>query len=97
VRKDEPLLLSSISEALKSITKEEQNNIFSKWIKIKIKHEDFTYLWWFGIVLFLIFVGAFYKHFSLKKKQKELEDTVKDVGQLLESTIEGMFLFDKGI
>jgi signal transduction histidine kinase/ABC-type nitrate/sulfonate/bicarbonate transport system substrate-binding protein len=73
VDKNEPILLSILDKALKSITDQEKEQIISKWISVKFeKHFDYSLLWQLGFGVLVILAFVLYRNKMLHQKQIEL-------------------------
>lgn len=79
VRKDYPLLLSSIQKALDSITIEEKNEIYQRWISFTYETKtDFTMLWkilaFAGLALAILLLWSITLKIKLKKELEKRLD-----------------------
>jgi len=93
IRNDDTLLLNIIQKAINNISQEEQNKIFSKWIKVEVKKNSalrYT-LYIAGIIILIVLIIIYMQN----KKQQKFKQKMKDITQILEATIEGIALFDQ--
>lgn len=72
IRNDEPILSDIIEKGLKSIPKQQKDDIFNHWYSVVIKEgiDYATALKWFGGGMFIIF-ALYYRNLSLKKRIRE--------------------------
>ena len=79
-RKNEKLLNSIMNKALKNIEKEQLRTIVGKWISIKVEHSfDYKNLIYISIFFLTILLVILYKNRSIKKINKELEISHREV------------------
>ncbi len=66
-RKELTILNSILEKTLRSITEEEHDSIYNKWINIKYEHStDYRLISIILIIIFLVLVVFYYRHKSLK-------------------------------
>ena len=59
VRKDDPVLLSILSKAVQSLTKDDVDSVVRKWIAVSYAQEyDYSLLWKTGIAFVVVLVGV---------------------------------------
>ena len=90
VDKNKPLLYSILNKTMKTISKNRQHEIISKWRDSNVKEViDYTLLWQILTVFLILFLLSFSFVFILKKNNKKLN-------QLLNSTIDAIGIFKDG-
>mgnify|MGYP000238062494 CR=1 FL=1 len=105
IRNDHPLLLSIFQKLISSLSTEEKNDIYQKWVSIKYE-QGFNYdLFWkviLPIVSILIIIIFYLWNIKLKqeirnrkKLEKKLKTSINDFKTLVNSTLEAIFIFDK--
>ena len=112
INKDLPLLVSIVNKGIDSISEDERKLIYNKWISVKFqKGIDYTLIWkvtlFFGVILVLFL----YRHRQLKKHNRQIElknmelqrtkqslkESLEGFEVLLNSTLEGILIFQKNI
>jgi len=91
IRDDDPLLLQVLQKAVNNLKYDQQREILNKWISIKYEqgfNYDLLYQVLFG--MFIIIVFFLYNQYLLKKSLKEF-------GELIDSTLEAIFISKNGI
>jgi len=83
IRDDYPLLLSAINKAIKSITKEEKEKIFNKWLYVVYQEGiEFNKLITIGTIvlgIFLILIAVIlYQYFEIKKRRRFENELIKN-------------------
>ncbi len=104
VRNDDLILLGILNKAILSLNKEDKKGIFTKWLSYDVKKTIYLFYFYESLAFFiLIFSFLFYRHFSLKKKnkllaknQEKLKDSLEEFENMINSTIEAIFVLDKG-
>ena len=91
VNKDKPLLYSILSKAMKSVSENQQHEIMAKWRKNKVESMFDTTLIWQLLTAFsiLFLIGLFFVYILKRSNQR--------LNELLDSTIEGVLISEKGI
>ncbi len=100
IRDDYEVLQSIINKVLNTMTPDEKRKIYEKWSKLEHTQAfDYSVLWKYFLPFFVIILIILYKNRqllnyqnSLKKTQKELENTVENFRALINLTIEGIFI-----
>ncbi|MDQ7046382.1 MAG: PAS domain-containing protein [Sulfurovum sp.] len=91
VDKNKPLLYSILNKSMKTISENRQHQIISKWRKNKIETIiDYTFLWQILFVVLILFLIGLIFVYLLKRSNRRLSE-------LLDSTIEGVLVSQKGI
>ena len=101
IRKDAPVLLSIFQKLLTTLSTEEKDAIYRKWITIDYEHiTDYSLIW--KVFLPLVIIIFYLWNLKLKKEirqrvlvEKKLKDSVADFTVLVNSTIEAIFIIDK--
>ncbi len=85
-RNDWPMLSVLLQKALDSISLEERNAIYNRWMAVGYEHEfDYTLLWKVVVGFALIFLVFYYRHWLTVKKKLALKREVdKKVDELRE-------------
>lgn len=90
-RKDWPLLTSVIQKALDSITQEERDAIYNRWISISYEHGfDYTLMWKIlgGIALLFILIIIWNRTLAKEiTKRKNAEKQLRELNQNLEEEV----------
>jgi len=86
VRNDDIVLLQILQKAINNLKSEDKRAILNKWIFIKYE-QGFNYE-----LLFQIFLGMLVIVFFFVYKQYLLRKSIKEFGQLIDSTMEAIFL-----
>ncbi len=96
VRNDDPILYSIFEKAVKSIDTEQVQNIFDKWLQVSYtqKFNTQTLLQWFSLII-LILLLILYKYLLSIRHNKKLKESLDSFEMLLESTLEGIGIFDQ--
>ena len=91
VRGDDIMLLQVLQKAVNNIEYDQQREILNKWIAIKYE-QGFNYnlLYKILLVVFVIVLFMLYKQYMLKK-------SINEFGELIDSTLEAIFLSRNGI
>ncbi|NQY92734.1 MAG: ABC transporter substrate-binding protein [Campylobacteraceae bacterium] len=77
-RSDEPLLHSILEKTLNGITEKTKQSLINSWISIKVeKSVDYSMLWQFLILVFLIISAFVYRHYVLTKSTRMLERKIE--------------------
>jgi len=77
-RSDEPLLHSILEKTLNGIKEQSKQSIINSWVSIKVeKSIDYSMLWKFLILVFIILLAFVYRHYLLTKSKKLLEQKVE--------------------
>jgi len=95
--KNAPLLNSIFNKAIDNLTVVDHQVILNKWVSVQYeKAFDYSIVW--KIVIFILFLTAFflYRQFILKKQNLALREAVNEFEQLINSTMEAMFILDNG-
>jgi PAS domain S-box-containing protein len=71
-------------------------NIYDRWLQVSYsqKFDIKTLLQWFGLIASMLLL-VLYKYISSIKHNRQLEASLKSFEMLMESTLEGIFVFDK--
>jgi len=78
-RSDEPLLQSILEKTLKGINEQTKQAIINSWISIKVeKSIDYSMLWKFLVLVFIILLAFVYRHYLLSKSKRILEIKIED-------------------
>ena len=101
IRKDAPILLSIFQKLLATLSQEEKDVIYRKWITVEYEHNpDYSLIW--KVFLPLVIIIFYLWNLKLKKEirqrvlvEKKLKDSVADFTVLVNSTIEAIFIIDK--
>ncbi len=104
VKKNEPILREILDEALKTITWKEKKDITDKWTKSIIKEITNMRLVWQTLgVVFVIILLLLYRQYTLGKYNKklkqtklELENSLKEIQHIIDTTIEGLIILEEG-
>jgi len=95
--KNAPLLNSIFNKAIDNLTVVDHQVILNKWVAVQYeKAFDYSIVW--KVVIFTLFLIAFflYRQFILKKQNLALREAVNEFEQLINSTMEAMFILDNG-
>ena len=77
-RSDEPLLHSILEKTLNGITEKTKQSLINSWISIKVeKSIDYSMLWQFLVLVFLIISAFVYRHYVLTKSKRMLERKIE--------------------
>lgn len=103
VRNDDEFLYEIIQKAVDSIPNSTMQEIFSRYISVKVEEsDDYKYLFEILGVFFIIIIIAYFRNRQLKKyndilsrTQKKLETSLESFEKLLDSVNEGVFVFDE--
>jgi len=101
IRNDKPILLSIFQKLLTTLSEEDKELIYKKWVTIEYEHEtDYSLVW--KVFLPLIIIIFYLWNLKLKKEikhraivEKKLKNSVADFTVLVNSTIEAIFIIDK--
>jgi len=105
VRDDDKILLGIFEKLIESVDKSTKQTILNNWIAIDYKKGlDYSLVWQILIIGFILSLVFFYYqrklsilNDSLKKRTKEIEDSLEDFEYLFNNTIETMGLFQDNI
>jgi len=95
--KNAPLLNSIFNKAIDNLTLVDHQVILNKWVSVQYeKAFDYSIVW--KVFIFILFLTAFflYRQFILKKQNLALQESVNEFEQLINSTMEAMFILDNG-
>ncbi|WP_421715999.1 ABC transporter substrate-binding protein [Arcobacter arenosus] len=103
VRNDDELLYEIIQKAIESIPHSTMQEIFNRYISVKVESSDnFKYLFEILGIFLIIIIIAYFRNRQLKKynnilskTQKKLETSLESFEILLDSVNEGVFVFDE--
>jgi len=103
VRNDDELLYQIIQKALDSIPYTTKQEIFNRYISVKVEESDnYKYLYEALGIFFIVIIIAYFRNRKLKKynyilskTQKRLETSLESFEKLLDSVNEGVFVFDE--
>ena len=85
VTKNKPLLTGILSKTLKTISKKEQGDIYSKWSNVKIEEKfDYRYLVYSVIFLMLITLVIIFRQYFLNRQNALLKKLVEERTRQLE-------------
>jgi polar amino acid transport system substrate-binding protein len=73
VRNDDPYLYNILEKAISSIDSDKHQQILNKWISVKYDKGDYSKIYKFLVLLFLILMFIIYRQNQLKKHNEELE------------------------
>jgi PAS domain S-box-containing protein len=91
VRDDDPILLDILQKAVDSISYDQRREILNKWISVKYEQGvDYTLLWQILGLFAILALFFLYKQYMLKQ-------SVKETSELIDSTLEAIFLARNGI
>ncbi|NQY94938.1 MAG: transporter substrate-binding domain-containing protein [Campylobacteraceae bacterium] len=96
-RKDMPLLKSIFDKVVDGLSPTQHSTILNNWVSVEYnKSFDYSTLW--KVLVFILFLTAFflYRQFILKKQNLALQEAVNEFEQLINSTMEAMFILDNG-
>ncbi len=92
VNKDEKILFNIINRLVENISEAEKQEILNKWFSIKYeKGFDYDLFWKLFFVLFLIWIFFIYRHYEIKRLNKQLKKSVEK--ELLKSRDKDKLLF----
>jgi len=103
----EPHLLNILNKVMDSISKNEKQKIFNKWIATTVEKEpNYTFIWQLigGFSFILLIIFFFYNKerrlknslaFMVEEATQELEEKNKNMQILLDTTIEAVAIFDE--
>ncbi len=103
VRNDDELLHEIIQKALNSISHSTRQEIFNRYISVKLEEsDDYKYLYEVLGVFLIVIIIVYFRNRQLKKynnilnkTQKKLETSLESFEKLLDSVTEGVFVFDE--
>jgi signal transduction histidine kinase/ABC-type nitrate/sulfonate/bicarbonate transport system substrate-binding protein len=79
VRDDKVELLNILDKALRSITEQEQEQIYDRWTNIKIEEKfDYIYVIYITLAIFLIMGFVLFKQFILARQNRLLKEMVDE-------------------
>ena len=85
VDREKPLLYSIINKAIKTISKEKQYEIISKWRSTKVKSViDYTLVWQISIVFLIVTIISLFFIFLLRRSNKKLKQLEQETRYLSE-------------
>jgi len=88
VDREKPLLYSIINKAIKTISKEKQHEIISKWRSRKItKVVDYTLVWQISMVFLVLVLIGFFFTFMLRQSNKRLKRLEQETRYLSERMV----------
>jgi PAS domain S-box-containing protein len=102
VRKDWPLLVNILDKKLQTITQQEYNAIYQKWISIRYEHGvDMAEIWRttfkIGAVVLIILAFILYWNRRLTKeivRRKQVEEALRKLSRAVEQSPNMMFITD---
>jgi PAS domain S-box-containing protein len=96
VRNDDAMLYSIFEKAVINMDAKNIQNIYDRWLQVSYsqKFDIKTLLQWFGLIASMLLL-VLYKYISSIKHNRQLEASLKSFEMLMESTLEGIFVFDK--
>ncbi|WP_072680221.1 transporter substrate-binding domain-containing protein [Arcobacter sp. LA11] len=102
IRDDYPVLKSIVNKILNSMSPEDKDQIYKKWLNTNIQQEvDYSLLWKTILVFLIIIIFVLYKNKqlidyqrNLKKTQKELENSLKNFKSLIDLNIAGVLIIE---
>ncbi len=112
VRNDDLILFELFEKAIQSIDELEKQEILNKYISVKVESGfDYELLYQILFIIFIIAIFGFYRHrqvlkynSELKANQKQLHETqekleasIENFETLLDSVLEAIFVFEKGV
>ncbi len=94
IQRENPLLLSIINKTFDSITPQEKQNIYSKWLQTTIMKETTNYIYlYIALIIIVILISFFtYRQKILKKYNKELAESYTTIEGILDATVEGIII-----
>ena len=100
IRDDYEVLQSIVNKVLKTMSPNDKNQIYNKWLKFEYSEAfDYSFIWKYFLPLILIILIILYKNRQLLSYQKELktakinlENTLKTFRSLVNLTIEGIVI-----
>jgi len=107
VLESEPILVNILNKVMDSISENEKQKIFNKWIATTVeKKPNYTIVWQLigGFSFILLIILFFYNKqkklkdslaFMVEEATKELEEKNKNMQILLDTTIEAIAIFDE--
>jgi len=88
VDREKPLLYSIINKAIKTISKEKQHEIISKWRSAKVKKVvDYTLVWQISMVFLVLVLIGFFFTFMLRQSNKRLKRLEQETRYLSERMV----------
>ncbi|MCH9813543.1 MAG: ABC transporter substrate-binding protein [Epsilonproteobacteria bacterium] len=96
IRNDDPILFSIFEKAVKEIDAKVTQQIMNEWLHIRFENGfDYKQLFkWLPFILAIILL-VLYKYSLSIRHNKELKSSIKSFELLMESTLEGIMIFDK--
>ncbi len=96
IRNDDPILYSIFEKAVKNIDAKNVQNIYDSWLQVSYaqKFDIKTLLQWFGLIASILLL-VLYKYLISIRHNKQLKESLESFEMLMESTLEGIFVFDK--
>ena len=94
---DEKVLNSIFEKAVLVLSEKNHREILNKWVSVKFdKSYSFTNI--FEVLILILIVGIFimYRQYLLKKQNAVLKKSNKEFEHLINSTIEALFISEKG-
>lgn len=96
VNKDDEILLNIFEKLIQGLSTEDKNDILNRWITLNIEEKIiFNYIWESLFAIVLIIAFFLFRQIKLESKKKELEEALKSIQKLIDSTMEAIFIFDK--
>ncbi len=98
IQNDNPILLSIINKTFASITYQEKKDIYSKWVQTSIieKRNNKKIIYSILFIMAIIVLGFSYRQSLLKKYNKKLKETNKEIQSIINSTLEAIILSQEG-
>jgi PAS domain S-box-containing protein len=98
IQNDNPILLSIINKTFASITYQEKKDIYSKWVQTTIVEErdNKKIIYSILFITLIIVLGFSYRQSLLKKYNKKLKETNKEIQSIINSTLEAIILSHEG-
>ena len=101
IRNDKPILLSIFQKLITTLSEEDKELIFKKWVTIIYNNDtDYSLVW--KVFLPLIIIIFYVWNLKLKKEikqrvlvEKKLKNSLEDFTVLVNSTIEAIFIIDR--
>lgn len=96
VRNDEPLLLSVFNKAIKAVDEQVKTEIINRWISRTYEQKpNYTLVVQVGLIALALILFMVYRYLIVSHYNTQLKKAVNSFEVLVESTIEGIILFDK--
>lgn len=96
VRNDEPLLLSIFNQAIKAVDEQTKTEIMNRWISRTYEQKpNYTLVLQVGLIALALILFMVYRYLIVSHYNTQLKKAVNSFEVLVESTIEGIILFDK--